>query len=163
MTDYYWYAWCFELYNLNLYDCYLIIEVKQGLAPQIVLWAFWAAPSNGSRLQHLNGLCRAHCTHWSGATAGVDRQWFSLSSSTRIVFLQQTRLRTETGCFTWCEVGTHWRQVKGIKTYLTLPGGSRSHYQTVHLSMSLCWCNSVDVTLLMSTVNVTLLMSLYLS
>ena len=36
------------------------------------------------------------------------------------------------------EVGTHWRQVKGIKSYLTLSGGSRTHGQTVHLWMSLC-------------------------
>ena len=55
-----------------------------------------------------------------------------------------------------------WQQVKGIKSYLTLPGGSRSYGQTVLLWMSLCWCNSVDVTLFMSTMNITLLMSLYL-
>ena len=36
------------------------------------------------------------------------------------------------------EVGTLWRQVKGIKSYLTLSRGSRSHVQTVHLWMSLC-------------------------
>ena len=36
------------------------------------------------------------------------------------------------------EVGTHWQQVKGIKSYLTLSGGSRSHGQTVHMWMSLC-------------------------
>ena len=36
------------------------------------------------------------------------------------------------------EVGTHWQQVKGIKSYLTLSRGSRSHVQTVHVQMSLC-------------------------
>ena len=30
------------------------------------------------------------------------------------------------------EVGAHWRKVKGIKSYLTLSGGSRSRSQTVH-------------------------------
>ena len=43
------------------------------------------------------------------------------------------------------EVGTHWWQMKGIKSYHTLSGGSRSHSQTVHLWMLLCWCHSVDV------------------
>ena len=46
------------------------------------------------------------------------------------------------------EVDTHWRQVKGIKSYLTLSGGSRSHGQTsvdVTLLMSFCWCHSDDV------------------
>ena len=61
------------------------------------------------------------------------------------------------------EVCSHWQQVKGIKSCLTLSGGRRSHGQTVHLWMSLCWCHSVDVTLLMSTVNITLLMSLCIS
>ena len=54
------------------------------------------------------------------------------------------------------QVGTHLQQVKGIKSYLTLSGGSRSHGRTVHLWMSLCWCHSVNVTPLMSTMNVTL-------
>ena len=61
------------------------------------------------------------------------------------------------------EVDTHWRQVKGRKSYLTLSGGSRSHGQTVHLLRSLCWCHSVDITLIMSTVNVTSLISLCIS
>ena len=49
----------------------MINEVKQGLAPQIVGWLtawelsipkfFRAAPSIGSRMQHLNGQSRAHC------------------------------------------------------------------------------------------------------
>jgi hypothetical protein len=30
------------------------------------------------------------------------------------------------------EVDAHWRKVKGIKSYLTLSGGSRSRGQTVH-------------------------------
>ena len=45
----------------------------------------WAAPSSGNRLKHLDGLCRAHCTHPSGAIAGVDRQWFSLSKDNQLV------------------------------------------------------------------------------
>ena len=35
------------------------------------------------------------------------------------------------------EFGTHWQQVKGIKSYLILSVGSRSQSQTVHLWMSL--------------------------
>ena len=33
------------------------------------------------------------------------------------------------------EVGTHWKLVKGIQSYLTLSGESRSLGQTVHLWM----------------------------
>ena len=54
------------------------------------------------------------------------------------------------------EVGTHWQQVKGIQSYLTVSGGSRSLGQTVLLKMSLCWCHTVHVSLLMSTVNITI-------
>ena len=51
-------------------------------------------------------------------------------------------------------VGTHWRQVKGIKSHLTLSGESRikdkqhicgHHFVDVTLLMSFCWCHSGDL------------------
>ena len=78
----------------------------------------------------------------------------------------------------------HWRQVKEIKSYLTLFGGSRSHGQVQYICvchyvdvilwmslcwcplwMSLCWCHSIQGNKLISLYwyhfeNLTLLMSL---
>ena len=51
------------------------------------------------------------------------------------------------------QVGTHWQQVKGIKSYLKRSGGSRikvkrclygHHFVDVTLFMSFCWCHSGD-------------------
>ena len=50
------------------------------------------------------------------------------------------------------EGGTHWRQVKGIKSYITLSGGGKSQGQIVYLWVSLCLFHSVDVTLLMYSI-----------
>ena len=114
-------------YNLNLYDlywtaCHVIIEVNQGLAPQIVGWVtswnflipkpFWAALSSGNRLQHLNRFCRAHCTHPSGATAGVDCQWFSLYKASRLV--RQCEDRTVFRCLSPFNIETHILMGKSV-------------------------------------------------
>ena len=58
------------------------------------------------------------------------------------------------------EVGTNWRQVKGIKSYLTLSGGSKSQDQIGHLWMSFGGCHSVDVHCECHFVEVTLLKSI---
>ena len=72
------------------------------MAPQIVEWvtawkplipkSFFAAPSSSNWLQHINRLCRAHCTRLSGANAGVDRQWFSWSKASQLVQHCEDRL-----------------------------------------------------------------------
>ena len=62
-------------------------------------------------------------------TAGACRILRSVLLSAAVIVVQPVLI---------IEVGTHWRQVKGEKSYLTLSGGDRSHGQTVHLWMSLC-------------------------
>ena len=54
--------------------------------------SFWAAPSSGICLQHIYGLCRAHCSRPSGATACMDCQWFSLSKASQLVQRCEDRL-----------------------------------------------------------------------
>ena len=41
---------------------------------------------------HIDGLCRAHSTHPSGATAGMDRQGYSLSKASQLVQQCENRL-----------------------------------------------------------------------
>ena len=54
------------------------------------------------------------------------------------------------------EVGTHWQQVKGIKSHLTLSGGSR-----ILVKQYISYCHFVDVTLVIFTLDVALWMTLY--